>query len=132
MYYLKVYAVTFAVFFVIDMLWLGVVARSFYRNQLGSLMRSAVNWPAAIVFYLLFIGGILIFVLLPALERGSWQYALGMGALFGLITYATYDLTNLATLRDWPLTMTLVDLMWGTVLAASTAFVSFAILQRLL
>ncbi len=130
-YYLQVYAVTFAVFFVIDLLWLGVVARDFYRKQLGSRMRNPVNWPAAIVFYLLFILGLLVFVLLPALDRSSWQYALGMGAFFGLITYATYDLTNLATLRDWPLPMTIVDLIWGTVLAASTALGSYAILQWL-
>ncbi len=131
LYYLKMYAVTFAVFFVIDIIWLGVVARSFYRQQLGHLMKDNVNWTAAIIFYALFIAGVLFFVLHPALQRESWTYALWVGALFGLISYATYDLTNLATLKDWPLVMAVVDLVWGAVLAASTAVISFFIMQRL-
>lgn len=86
-----------------------------------------VNWTAAIVFYLIFIVGILIFAVAPALESQSWQKALVLGALFGFFTYATYDLTNLATLREWPLTVTLVDMVWGAVLSGSVATVSFFI-----
>lgn len=130
-YLLKMYVIAFGVFFIIDMFWLGVIARSFYRNQLGSMMRTDINWMAAVSFYLLFIAGILFFVLQPALAKDSLQYAVFVGAFFGLITYATYDLTNLATLKNWPLTMTLVDLVWGSVLASSTAAVSFLIVKRL-
>ncbi len=130
-YYLLMYVVAFVVFFVIDILWLGVAARKFYRQQLGRFMKTNVNWTAAIVFYALFIGGVLFFVLDPALQRDSWTYALGVGALFGLMTYGTYDLTNLATLKDWPWLVTLVDLVWGSFLAASTATISFFIMQRI-
>lgn len=125
------FVVTFAVFFVIDIVWLGVVARGFYRQQLGHLMREPVNWAAAFIFYALFIAGLLFFVVNPALQQGSWTYALWVGALFGLICYATYDLTNLATLKGWPPLMAVVDLVWGSVLAASTSVLSFFIMQRL-
>jgi uncharacterized membrane protein len=107
-----------------------VIARTFYRDQLGSLMRSDVNWIAAITFYLIFIVGLVVFVVVPAVDADSWLRALGYGAFFGFVTYATYDLTNLATLRDWPLTMTLVDLAWGAVLASSVATITYWIGTR--
>jgi uncharacterized membrane protein len=110
------YLITLAVFFVIDMVWLGVVAKGFYRKHLGFLMSSKVNWAAALLFYLVFIAGLLIFVIRPALAQGEPLKALLMGALFGLISYATYDLSNLATLKDWPMVVTVVDLVWGTTL----------------
>jgi uncharacterized membrane protein len=110
------YLITLAVFFVIDMIWLGVVAKGFYRKHLGFLMSPKVNWAAALLFYLVFIAGLLIFVIRPALAQGEPFKALLMGALFGLISYATYDLSNLATLKDWPLVVTIVDLAWGTTL----------------
>jgi uncharacterized membrane protein len=103
------------------MVWLGVVAKPFYSRNLGFLMRSDVNWGAAILFYLLFITGLVLFVIAPAVEKGSWVRALGYGALFGLITYATYDLTNLATLKHWPVLVTVVDLGWGMVLAGAVS-----------
>jgi uncharacterized membrane protein len=90
-----------------------------------------VNWPPAIAFYLLFVVGLVFFVIAPALTKGSWVHALLAGALFGLIAYATYDLTNLATLTDWPLLLTLVDLAWGAVLAASVSVVTFLIGSRI-
>ena len=126
MYYIKLYAVTLIAFFAIDMLWLGVVARGFYRKHLGFLMAPSPNWAAAIIFYLLFIGGILFFVLLPGLAEKSLQATLVRAALYGLITYATYDLTNLATLKDWPLTMTIVDIVWGIVLSTSVSAIGYA------
>lgn len=129
--WLKLYGIALPVFFAIDMLWLGVVARNFYRAQIGSLLKSEVNWVAAIVFYLIFIAGIVFFVLAPAVEKQSWRYALWAGAAFGFVTYATYDLTNLATLKGFPLTVTLVDLAWGTVLTASVATISFFIARKL-
>ena len=115
----KLYLIALPVFFAIDMVWLGLIAKGFYRRQIGFLMREGVNWPAAVIFYLLFILGLVVFVVAPAVDDGSWLRALLYGALFGLIAYATYDLTNLATLRDWPLPVTLVDLAWGAVLGGS-------------
>lgn len=125
--FLKLYGVSFIIFFAIDLLWLGIIAKKLYQNQIGHLLKTDVNWVAAIIFYLLFIGGLVIFVLLPAVEKGSIFQALYMGALFGLLTYATYDLTNLATLKDWPLQITLIDLAWGTFLGASTSTISYFI-----
>jgi uncharacterized membrane protein len=124
-YYLKLYFATLVAFFAIDMVWPGLVARTFYKEQLGFLMAPSTNWVAAIVFYLLFILGIVVFVVLPGLEDDSLKTTLLRGALFGLVTYATYDLTNLATLKDWPLLMTVVDMIWGTVLSVAVSFVSF-------
>lgn len=127
---IKSYVSAFLVFFAIDMLWLGLIAKNFYGAKLGHLMTPKVLWTPAFIFYMLFVAGILFFVVFPALQKGSWTYALGAGALFGLITYATYDLTNLATLKDWPLVVTLVDLVWGSVLSASTATLSFLIINK--
>lgn len=126
---LLMYLITLAVFFLIDMVWLGVVARGFYRRHLGSMLSPKVNWGAALLFYLLFIVGLLVFAVKPALVSGEPLKALFLGALLGLISYATYDLTNLATLKDWPLVVTVVDLVWGTVLGGAVAFVS-ALLGR--
>lgn len=125
LYYVKLYLATFAVFLVVDMVWLGVVARGFYRDRLGYLLAPSPNWAAAAVFYLLFVGGILVFVVVPGLEFGSLGATLVRAALFGLITYATYDLTNLATVRDWPLAVTVVDMAWGTVLSTVVSLASF-------
>lgn len=130
MRYLKLYLVSLAAFFAIDMLWLGLVARSFYQQYLGFLMAPSINWLAAIIFYLLFIVGILVFVVLPGLEKGSLKITLLRAALFGLITYATYDLTNLATLKDWPVLLTVVDMLWGTFLSVSVSLVGFVFGKR--
>jgi uncharacterized membrane protein len=127
----KLYLIALPVFFAIDMVWLGLVAKGFYRRQIGFLMRDGVNWPAAIVFYLLFILGLVVFVVAPAVDEGSWVRAVLFGALFGLVAYATYDLTNLATLRDWPLLLTVVDLVWGAVLAGSVSVATYAIAVRI-
>lgn len=129
--FIKLYAIALPVFVVIDMLWLGFVAKNFYRNQIGFLMKSEINWIAAVVFYLLFIVGLVLFVIAPAIEKKSWVHALLFGALFGLITYATYDLSNLATLKDWPLLVTIVDLTWGATLAASVSTVSYFIARKI-
>jgi len=118
------YLITLAVFFLIDMIWLGVVAKDFYRRHLGTMLSPKVNWGAAILFYLLFIVGLLIFVIRPALVQGAVLPALLLGALFGLISYATYDLSNLATLKNWPLIVTVVDLIWGTTLGGLVSLIS--------
>ncbi len=94
-------------------------------------MKTNINWLSAIIFYLLFILGVTIFVITPALEKHSWTHALLFGALFGLITYATYDLTNLATIKDWPLIVTIIDLIWGTAVSALVCVISFFIITKI-
>jgi len=128
--FLKLYAVALPVFITMDMVWLGLVAKTFYRNQIGFLMKSEINWTAAIIFYLLFVVGLVLFVIAPAIEKKSWMHALLFGALFGLVTYATYDLSNLATLKDWPFLVTIVDLAWGATLAASVSTVTYFIANK--
>ena len=107
------------------MVWLILVARSFYKKYLGYLMAPKVNWIAAIIFYLLFILGILVFVVLPGVKENSLQNTILRAILFGLITYATYDLTNLATINKWPLTVTLVDLAWGMIVSTIVGIAGF-------
>ncbi len=118
------YIVTFGVFFAIDIFWLGLVAPKFYSSQLGDLMTDKVNWTAALIFYLLYIVALLILIINPAVKEVSVKTALLRGALFGLVAYATYDLTNLATLKNWPLLMTVVDLIWGTFITGATAAIA--------
>lgn len=127
----KLYAIAFPVFLAIDMVWLIFIAKKFYAEQIGYIMTKNPNLIAAFAFYLLFIAGLIVFVITPALDKRSWIYALGMGAFFGLVTYATYDLTNLATLRDWPMLVTVVDLIWGTTLAGSVSLISYMIAVRM-
>lgn len=127
MFYLKLYLLTVPVFFLIDMLWLGVIAKGFYREKLNAFLSPTVNWPAAIIFYLLFIIGIIFFAVLPGREKDSLFITALYGALFGFFTYATYDLTNLATLKNWPLSVVVVDILWGAVLCSVVASVSFLI-----
>ncbi len=129
--FIKLYLIALPVFFAIDMLWLGLVAKNFYKNQIGFLMAQNINWFAAIIFYLLFIVGLVLFVITPAIEKSSLMHALLYGLLFGLISYATYDLTNLATMKDWPLMVTIVDLIWGSVLAASVSVVTYIIASKI-
>ncbi len=126
-YYLKLYFATLAVFFAVDMLWLGVISREFYKKQLGFLMAPDINWYAALIFYFLFIFGVLVFVVLPGLQENALPMMLVKAALFGLITYATYDLTNLATVKDWPLIITIIDLIWGMVLTTIVSLAGFFI-----
>lgn len=132
MRYLKLYLVSLAAFFAIDMLWLGLVARSFYQQHLGFLMAPSPNWFVAIVFYLLFLVGLMVFVVLPGLRQNSLKATILHGAFFGLVTYATYDLTNLATLKDWPVLLSIVDMAWGTVLSVLVSSISFMAGKRLI
>jgi len=124
-YYLKLYLATLVAFFAVDMVWLGLVARTFYRKYLGFLMAPSPNWLAAIIFYLLFVVGVLVLAVLPGLEANSLKTTLLRGALFGLIAYATYDLTNLATVKNWPLIVTVVDMIWGTVLSLAVSYAGY-------
>ena len=125
-FYGFLYVLTVPVFFLIDMTWFGLVAQRFYQSQIGFLL-GPVNWPAAIIFYLLYIVGIIIFAVTPAITSGHWQTALLYGALFGFFAYGTYDLTNLATVKNWPLLITFADMAWGVVLTGSVATLSYLI-----
>jgi uncharacterized membrane protein len=130
-FYLKLYALTVPVFFIIDLLWLGVVAKGFYQKNLKYILSPNVNWTAAIIFYLMYIAGILIFAVLPGVAKDSVRHAALWGALFGFFTYATYDLTNLALLKDWPFNIVVVDILWGVVLCTVVATLSFYIARWL-
>jgi uncharacterized membrane protein len=127
--FIKTFLIALPVFFAIDMMWLVFVAKKFYNRQIGFLMKPDINWYAAGIFYLLFIGSLVAFVILPAVDKQSLMHALLYGALFGLVTYATYDLTNLATMKDWPLLVTVVDLVWGMVLSASVSVITWLIVR---
>jgi uncharacterized membrane protein len=116
--FLKLYFIALPLFFAIDMVWLGLVAKNMYARQLGFLMRENIVWVAAILFYLLFIAGLVVFVIQPAVDKRSLMHAVVFGAFFGLVSYATYDLTNLATLKNWPVMITIIDLAWGAALGA--------------
>ena len=125
---LKLFLIALPVFFAIDMIWLGVIAKGFYREQLGPLMRGEVNWVAAVVFYLIFIIGLVVLVIGPATDAGSWSQALVRGGLFGLVSYATYDLTNLATLKGWSRRLALLDIAWGTTVSAAAGAAAWLVL----
>ena len=124
------YAVTTLIFFAIDIVWLGFVAKSFYRKYLGFILSPEVNWIAAIVFYLIYILGIIYFAINPALKNQSAHTALFQGAALGFLCYATYDLTNMATIKGWPLVIVVVDIIWGTVLTGSCAWVTYQLASR--
>jgi uncharacterized membrane protein len=115
------YLVTTGVFLLIDVAWLALIAPKLYKANIGHLMADKPNLPAAGVFYLLYIAALLFFVIDPALVKGSAWQAVWTGAFLGLVMYATYDLTNLATLKDWPLKITAIDLAWGTFITAATS-----------
>ena len=129
--FFKLFVIALPVFFAIDMLWLGLIAKDFYAKQIGGLMKPNINWTAAIIFYLIFIAGLVVFVIMPAVVKNSWSHAVLMGALFGFVCYATYDLTNLAVAKDWPVFVTIIDLIWGAVLAASVSVITYLIATKI-
>lgn len=126
---LKTIAVALVIFFAIDMVWLGLIAKNLYSKYLGFIMTPNVKWLAAIIFYLVFIVGLAFFVIEPALAKQSLSYAIFAGLFFGFVTYATYDLTNLATLKDWPLLITIIDLVWGSFLGGAVSTLTYLILR---
>ena len=128
--FIKLYLIALPVFLFLDAIWLGVIAKDYYAREIGFLMKTDINWVAAIAFYLLFLVGLVVFVIQPSITSESWKHALFLGLLFGLVTYATYDLTNLATIKNWPFLMTLIDLMWGAFLAASVSIITFWIAKK--
>lgn len=127
MNYVKMYAIALVIFLIIDAIWLGIIAKDLYKEQIGHLMTEKPNLIAAIIFYLIFLVGLVYFVINPAIEAKDFSKLIISAALFGLITYATYDLTNLATLRDWPIKVTIIDLVWGTSLSVIVSSITYYI-----
>ena len=125
------FLIIIGVFLVLDMLWLTVIAKKLYKKHLGFIMSDKPKFIAAFVFYAIFVVGILVFVVNPAIQKQNFWYAIGYGALFGFITYSTYDLTNLATLNDWPVKITIIDLVWGTSVSTLTSAISYLIINAI-
>ncbi len=126
--YLVPYAATATLMVVLDLVWLGVVAKPLYQQGIGHLMAEQPKMAVAALFYAIFALGLLVFAVLPA---GTWVQAAASGALFGFFAYATYDLTNLATLRNWPLTLALLDMAWGTLVSGVSAAAGKFTLDRM-
>ncbi|WP_337043471.1 DUF2177 family protein [Emticicia sp. 17c] len=127
---LLTFIITALIFFALDMVWLGLIAKNYYQQKIGFLMADKVNWLAAMLFYLLYIGGIVYFAIYPSLNTGNWQTVLLKGAILGLLCYGTYDLTNWATLKNWPYQIVIIDLGWGAFVTGTAASVTFIISQK--
>ena len=132
MKYFLLFVITTVIFFAIDMLWIGVIAKNFYREKLSFIFTGDVRWVPAIIFYLIFIAGIIYFVIIPGFTHHNWKIVLMNGAFLGLLCYATYDLTNMSTIKQWPLIVTLVDIVWGTFLTATVSITSYFVAIKLL
>ena len=126
-FYLKLYLLTLPAFLFLDMIWVGFIAHQFFRRQVGHLMAVETNWPAAILFYLMFPIGILFFAVLPALEVNDFQKVVINGLMLGFITYATYELTNHALLKNWTWATVVVDLLWGIFIVTLVSVYSFKV-----
>lgn len=124
---LKIYASMTVAFFAIDLVWIGLVANRFYQKHLGFMLRPDVQWAPAVLFYLLFVSAMLVFAVLPGLERASLWRAVVLGAFLGLVAYATYDLTNLALAKGFPVIVAVVDMLWGMTIAAVIAGVGYGV-----
>ena len=127
-----VYISALFIFLVIDLAWLGLIARNFYRQQLSALMLDRIKWPPAIVFYLIYIIGVLVLAVIPAVNESSALQAASFGALLGFVSYSTYDLSNLATIKKWPIRVVVADICWGTVLTAVISLVAYLIAQAVI
>lgn len=128
----KLYLIALSIFLLVDVVWLGLIAKNFYNQQLSLLMKSNTNALAALVFYILFTFGIIIFVVMPGLEKSIGYQVILSGALFGLVTYSAYDFSNLATLKNWPLAVTVVDLLWGTLLTSLVSALTYLVAIKFL
>lgn len=115
---------------VLDFLWLGFIAKNLYANDLGKLLLAKPNMTAAIAFYAIYVVGVVVFVISPALTNGSLWSAIGYGALFGLVAYATYDLTNLATVNGFTLKVALIDMCWGAFITAATSGITYFVISK--
>jgi uncharacterized membrane protein len=124
------FAVLAIAFLAMDSVWLGLVAVDFYKSTIGHLLAEKPDFVAAFFFYLIYFSGVVHFVILPAARAKSLTFALRQGAIFGLVAYATYDLTNMATMRDWPLSVTLADLAWGAFVTATASAISTFVVRK--
>ncbi len=127
MLYVILTAIAAPVIGAIDFLWIGIIARGFYQEGIGHLFAASFNIPAAVAFYVVYALGLAVFVVVPAIEARSVVTAFTLGALFGFFAYAAYDLTNLATLRDWPLSVTFADMAWGAFLSAVVSAFTYSV-----
>ncbi len=125
-----IYILTIVVFLGVDFVWLTKVAPSLYKENIGHLMAEEANLTAAGIFYLLFSAGLVMFVILPSLKLASRRYALIYGAAFGLVTYATFDLTSQAIFKDWPTKITIIDMSWGLILSATVSVIVYSLSRR--
>lgn len=125
MNFIIAYFVTLVIFLLVDAIWLGIVAKNFYASQLGDMMLEKPNLGIALIFYCFYVIGITVFAVLPALSSEQWLHALLYGGLLGFVAYGTYDITNMATLKNWPIVMSLVDIVWGTILTGTSAVMAF-------
>lgn len=125
--FIKIFAVAVPVFFLVDLFWLGIVAKEIYQKYLGQFLRESPIWSVAILFYLFFVIGLVIFVVQPAIEKNSWMHALIFGSFYGFITYMTYELTNYSLIKGWPWQIVIIDIIWGVVLSATVAIASYFI-----
>lgn len=123
------YIATAIVFLGLDALWLSRMALGMYRRELGGLLLERPNLPVAAAFYLLYVGGIVILAIAPALGDGGWPSVLLMGAVLGLVAYGTYDITNLSTLKGWSVKLAIIDIAWGTALTAVSATIGYLVVQ---
>lgn len=130
-YYFKIYAITLVIFMVIDLTWLSLMAPTFYLAQVGHLMAPTTNWIAAGLFYLEIVAGLLVFVIIPGLSATSFRQPLARAALYGLVTYGTYELSNLTTLKEWSVSLTVVDTFWGICVSTVVSLISLRIARGL-
>ena len=129
--FIKTYLIAFGVFMVVEGAWLVLIAKDFYQKEIGFLMSDSPKLIPTVLFALIMVMGLIVFAINPALAKESWKYALLAGMFLGVIAYATYDLTNLATLEGWPLKVAVVDLLWGATMGGTVSTVSFFILRIL-
>jgi len=125
--FIKIYLLSFVVFMSIDCIWLGFIAKNLYREQIGFLMAAQFRIVPAILFYTIYLFGLVYFVIEPSLRSSSFSGLMIGGAIFGFVCYATYDLTNLSTLKDWPVKIVFIDLAWGTLLSVTTSAICYSI-----
>jgi uncharacterized membrane protein len=129
--YLIAYAVAAVVMAALDLAWLSYAVKAFFEPSVGSLLSEKTNMTAAVLFYVLYIGGILLFAVTPAFRTGAWTTALTMGAAFGFFAYMTYDLTNMATLKVWPVHLAAIDIAWGTFVTGMAATAGYIAASRI-
>lgn len=127
--FLKTYLVTFIVFLILEAFWLGIIAKNLYAKELGYIMSPKPNLIATIAFFAIFILGFTFFVINPSIEKNMWTYALFAGILLGVLSYSTYALTNLATIKDWPVKIALIDILWGASLGGLGSTTTFFALK---